>query len=120
MHERSPDWVVIHFTKTGVSFDDAAPYLGKGNMEAAELLYRRYDKKVALAVLMEAGLAKFGDQDWLVSALQEIGRGTAQGKLWAQGAARVGEHYGVRHVPVSKKQAISAYDPRVSRLPASP
>jgi aldehyde:ferredoxin oxidoreductase len=27
--------------------------------------------------------------------------------------ARVGEHYGVKRVPVIKKQAISAYDPRV-------
>lgn len=320
LHERSPDWVVVHFTKRGLSFDDATPYLGKGNMAAAELLYRRYGKKVALAlcspvgeyqgllagiafsdsdsrpsrlaarggvgavmghkrvkaividldklpalhdsqkftgklrgyarmlrenplvmkfynaigtmgmadyqnrmgglpvnnfsagrfadtdsgevfrlggdyisdlnrsrggkhthacmpgcviqcsniyvdeqgqevvspleyetigllgtncglgdpddlaalnfiandlgidtietgatlaVLMEAGLAEFGDKNWMIRALQEIRQGTAQGKLWAQGAARVGEHYGVRRVPVIKKQAISAYDPRV-------
>ena len=33
--------------------------------------------------------------------------------IWAQGTARVGEHYGVRRTPVIKKQAISAYDPRV-------
>src|SRR5437879_12931298 len=40
-------------------------------------------------------------------------RGTPNGKSWAQGTARVGEHYKVRRVPVIKKQAISAYDPRV-------
>src|SRR5215510_14266458 len=39
--------------------------------------------------------------------------GTEKGKIWAQGTARVGEHYNVRRVPVIKKQAISAYDPRV-------
>ena len=39
--------------------------------------------------------------------------GTALGRIWAQGTARVGEHYGVQRVPVIKKQAISAYDPRV-------
>jgi aldehyde:ferredoxin oxidoreductase len=45
--------------------------------------------------------------------LAKIGTGTDLGKLWAQGTARVGEHYNVRRVPVIKKQAISAYDPRV-------
>src|SRR5687768_14471551 len=39
--------------------------------------------------------------------------GTPNGRIWAQGTARVGEHYKVRRVPVIKKQAISAYDPRV-------
>lgn len=66
-----------------------------------------------LAVLMEAGLAPFGDVDWMVQALAEIRQGTKNGRLWAQGTARVGEAYGVQRVPVIKKQAISAYDPRV-------
>ena len=29
------------------------------------------------------------------------------------GTWRAGEHYGVKRIPVIKKQAISAYDPRV-------
>ncbi len=66
-----------------------------------------------LAVLMEAGLAEFGDVRFMFSALEEIGQGTTNGKLWALGTARVGEHYSVGRVPVIKKQAISAYDPRV-------
>jgi aldehyde:ferredoxin oxidoreductase len=66
-----------------------------------------------LAVLMEAGLAPFGDVKFMTEALQEVARGTEKGRLWAQGTARVGEHYHVRRVPVIKKQAISAYDPRV-------
>ena len=49
----------------------------------------------------------------MTDCLAEIRRGTANGRLWAQGTARVGEHYKVRRVPVIKKQAISAYDPRV-------
>ena len=33
--DASPDWVVIHFKKDGtIEFDDAGPYLGKGNFEA--------------------------------------------------------------------------------------
>jgi len=66
-----------------------------------------------LAVLMEAGLGVFGDVKFMADCLGEIRAGTEKGRLWAQGTARVGEHYGVQRVPVIKKQAISAYDPRV-------
>jgi aldehyde:ferredoxin oxidoreductase len=66
-----------------------------------------------LAVLMEAGLGVFGDKKFMVDVLAEIRQGTPNGKIWAQGTARVGEHYKVARVPVIKKQAISAYDPRV-------
>ena len=66
-----------------------------------------------LGVLMEAGLGAFGDVRFMTDCLAEIRRGTEKGRLWAQGTARVGEHYKVQRVPVIKKQAISAYDPRV-------
>ena len=66
-----------------------------------------------LAVLMEAGLGKFGDLEFMLQALQDMRLGNAQGRLYAQGAARVGEHYKVARVPVIKKQALAAYDPRV-------
>ena len=66
-----------------------------------------------LGVLMEAGLGAFGDVRFMTDCLAEIRTGTEKGRLWAQGTARVGEHYKVRRVPVIKKQAISAYDPRV-------
>jgi aldehyde:ferredoxin oxidoreductase len=66
-----------------------------------------------LGVLMEAGLGVFGDAKFMTDALAEIRAGTPNGRIWAQGTARVGEHYKVRRVPVIKKQAISAYDPRV-------
>ena len=49
----------------------------------------------------------------MADCLAEIQKGTEKGRLWAQGTARVGEHYKVKRVPVIKKQAISAYDPRV-------
>jgi aldehyde:ferredoxin oxidoreductase len=66
-----------------------------------------------LAVLMEAGLGQFGDVKFMADCLAEVRQGTEKGKIWAQGTARVGEHYKVKRVPVIKKQAISAYDPRV-------
>ena len=49
----------------------------------------------------------------MAECLAEIRQGTEKGRIWAQGTARVGEHYQVKRVPVIKKQAISAYDPRV-------
>lgn len=69
-----------------------------------------------LAVLMDAGLAEFGDVEFMGNVLREIRDGTENGRLWAQGTARVGEHYGIKRVPTVKKQAISAYDPRVIEI----
>jgi len=66
-----------------------------------------------MGVLMEAGEGKFGDPDFMLSALDDIRQGTERGRILAQGTARVGEHYGAARVPVIKKQGISAYDPRV-------
>ena len=35
LHGVSPTWVVLHFKKDGgIDWDDATPYLGKGNFEA--------------------------------------------------------------------------------------
>ncbi|MCH8237522.1 MAG: aldehyde ferredoxin oxidoreductase [Proteobacteria bacterium] len=64
-------------------------------------------------VLMEAGEAEFGDVPFMEAALEDIRAGNERGRLLAQGTARVGEHYNVARVPVIKKQALSAYDPRV-------
>jgi len=56
LHGQSDDWVIIHLKKGGeISFDDASPYLGKGNFEAAEMLHEKYGKKVSLALLGPVG-----------------------------------------------------------------
>jgi aldehyde:ferredoxin oxidoreductase len=66
-----------------------------------------------LAVLMEAGLGKFGDIEFMLKALEDMRLGNERGRVFAQGAARVGAHYKVARVPVIKKQSLAAYDPRV-------
>src|SRR5499426_2572113 len=54
--EASSDWVVLHFKKDGtIDFDDAAPYLGKGNFEAQEMLHKKYGKKVTIALCGPVG-----------------------------------------------------------------
>jgi aldehyde:ferredoxin oxidoreductase len=66
-----------------------------------------------LGILMDAGFAEYGDVAFMADALKDLGGSTDRGRLLAQGTARVGEHYGIERVPVIKRQAISAYDPRV-------
>jgi aldehyde:ferredoxin oxidoreductase len=66
-----------------------------------------------LAILMDAGHTAFGDYDFMVEAIEDIRDGNERGRLLAQGTARVGEHFGIKRLPVIKKQALSAYDPRV-------
>ena len=65
-----------------------------------------------IGVLMEAGEGKFGDFEFMAQVLEDIRDGTEKGQLYAQGTARVGDHYNVARIPAIKKQGISAYDPR--------
>ena len=97
-------------TNCGVSDPDDLAGL---NFIANDLGVDTIETGAMIAVLMDAGLAEFGDVKFMVEVLQEIRLGTEKGRIWAQGTARVGEHYNVERVPVIKKQGISAYDPRV-------
>ncbi|MBE2238757.1 MAG: aldehyde ferredoxin oxidoreductase [Caldilineaceae bacterium] len=97
-------------TNCGITDPDDLAQL---NYIANDLGVDSIETGATLGVLMDAGLAEFGDVQWMIEALAEIARGTEHGRLWAQGTARVGAHYKVERVPVIKKQAISAYDPRV-------
>jgi len=87
--------------------------LARLNYIANDLGIDTIETGAMMGVLLDAGLAEFGDVPFLTSVLEEIRNGTEQGVLWSQGTARVGEHYKVNRTPVIKKQAISAYDPRV-------
>ena len=97
-------------TNCGLSDPDD---LAQMNYLANDLGVDTIELGATIAVLMEAGLGAFGDVKFMADCLAEMRQGTEKGKIWAQGTARVGEHYHVRRVPVIKKQAISAYDPRV-------
>ena len=68
---------------------------------------------VMFGVAMEAGILPWGDGKEMLRLLtEEIGKGTALGRILGGGAASVGRAYGVTRVPVVKNQAIPAYDPR--------
>lgn len=87
--------------------------LARLNNVANDLGVDSIETGATIGVLMEVGLAEFGDVEFIKTALEELHKGTENGRIWAQGTARVGEHYGIKRIPVIKKQAISAYDPRV-------
>lgn len=56
LYDASNEWVVIRIAKDGaVTFDNAGPYMGKGNNEAAALLFEKYGKKVSFALCGPVG-----------------------------------------------------------------
>ena len=65
-----------------------------------------------IGVAMEAGLIPFGDRQGAIKLLKEVGEGTPLGRILGNGAAVAGQVFGVEHVPVVKRQAMPAYDPR--------
>ena len=89
--------------------DDVA----KLNETANDLGVDSIELGATIGVLMEAGEAEFGDVAFMEACLKDLMKGTERGRFIAGGTARVGETLNVARVPVIKKQAISAYDPRV-------
>jgi aldehyde:ferredoxin oxidoreductase len=66
----------------------------------------------AIGVLIEAGLASFGDAKAITALLAQVGQGTPLGKLIGSGAVLCGKVFGIRHVPATLGQAMPGYDPR--------
>ncbi|MEZ5812161.1 MAG: aldehyde ferredoxin oxidoreductase C-terminal domain-containing protein [Rhizobiaceae bacterium] len=97
-------------TNCGLTDPDDLAYL---NETANDLGIDTIEVGAMIAVLMDAGQAEYGDTEFMAGCLADIRAGNERGRILAQGTARVGARYGVARVPVIKKQAISAYDPRV-------
>ena len=53
-----------------------------------------------------------GDGKAAIELIKEIAKGTGNGKILGNGAAFTGDALGVDRVPVVKRQAFPAYDPR--------
>ncbi|MBF0525387.1 MAG: aldehyde ferredoxin oxidoreductase [Deltaproteobacteria bacterium] len=66
----------------------------------------------SLAVAMDGGLLPFGDAEGAIKLIKEVGQGTVLGKVLGSGAAVTGAVFGVKRIPVTKGQALPAYDPR--------
>ena len=88
--EASPEWVVLHFGKDGtVTFDDARPFLGKGNLDATEALFERYGDKIALALC-----GPVGEYQGLIAGIAFTDKDGRPSRLSARGGADqpYGEH----------------------------
>lgn len=70
------------------------------------------DVGAALGVAAQAGLMDWGDGERALALIDEIRRNTPLGRVLGNGAAITGKVLGVEHVPVSKNQAMAAYEPR--------
>ena len=70
------------------------------------------DTGVALGVAMDGGLLEWGDGKACIKLIQEVAKGTGNGKIIGNGAAFTGDALGVDRIPAVKRQALPAYDPR--------
>ena len=66
----------------------------------------------AIAVAMEAGIIPWGDAQAAIKLLDTVGQNDPMGFIMGNGAAFMGDAYGVDRVAVVKRQALPAYDPR--------
>ncbi len=67
---------------------------------------------VTMGIAMEGGLIAWGDSKAAIELLKKVGQGDPLGKIIGNGAAFTGQALGVDRVPVVKRQALPAYDPR--------
>ncbi|MBD3211440.1 MAG: aldehyde ferredoxin oxidoreductase [Candidatus Lokiarchaeota archaeon] len=66
-----------------------------------------------MGVAMDSGKIEWGDAEAVFEILEEIRKGTKEGKLYGNGVCHLAEQLGHDRVPHVKGQGMSAYDPRV-------
>ncbi len=86
--------------------------VGRLNWEVNDLGLDSIEIGAALGVAAEAGLMEFGDGEKALELIDEIRKGSKVGRVLGDGAAATGEKYNIERVPVVKRQAMSAYEPR--------
>lgn len=70
------------------------------------------DTGATIAVCMEAGKLKFGDEKGAIALVQEMIDGTEFGLILGHGTEYTGKKLGVKRIPTVKGQAMAGYDPR--------
>ena len=66
-----------------------------------------------VAMAMEAGVVAWGDGKGVIELLRKVGSNDPLGRILGNGTVFTAQAFGVDRVPVVKKQALPAYDPRV-------
>ncbi len=67
---------------------------------------------VSLGIAMEGNLIPWGDGKAAIELLKKVGEYGIEGKIIGNGSVFTGEALGVDRIPVVKRQALPAYDPR--------
>ncbi|NVM21254.1 MAG: aldehyde ferredoxin oxidoreductase [Desulfobacterales bacterium] len=67
---------------------------------------------VTLGVAMEGGLIPWGDGKAAIDLVKKVATGEPIGKIIGNGAVFTGQALGVDRIPIVKRQALPAYDPR--------
>ena len=70
---------------------------------------------VTLGVFMEGGIIPWGDGPAAIDLLKKVYTDDPWGRILGNGAAFTGQALGVSRVPVVKRQAFPAYDPRAEK-----
>ena len=91
---------------------DSLDTIARINWEVSDMGLDTIEVGAALGVAAEAGLMEWGDGERAMELVQEIRQGTPLGRVLGGGAELTGRVFGIERVPVAKKQALSAYDPR--------
>jgi len=87
-------------------------HIGEMNRACNDLGLDTIEVGDTMGVLMEGGLAEFGDSKRAIELMKEIEKKTPTGRLLANGCAFAGKAFGVSRVPAVKGQGMPAYDPR--------
>jgi aldehyde:ferredoxin oxidoreductase len=87
-------------------------YIARMNWQVNDIGVDSIDVGAALGVAAEAGLMKWGDGDQALELIDEIRKGTPLGRILGSGAGFTGKILGIEHVPVTKNQAMAAYEGR--------
>lgn len=66
-----------------------------------------------IAMAMEAGIVAWGDGKGTIELLRKVGTADPLGRILGNGTVFTAQAFGVDRVPVVKRQALPAYDPRV-------
>ncbi len=91
---------------------DSLDIIGRLNWHVNDLGLDSIEVGAALGVAAEAGLMRWGNGDDAMKLIDEMRKGTKLGRKLGDGAADMGDEYNIIHVPVVKRQAMSAYEPR--------
>ena len=70
---------------------------------------------VTLGIFMEGGIIPWGDGPAAINMLKKVYTDDPWGRILGNGAAFTGQALGVSRVPVVKRQAFPAYDPRAEK-----